>query len=151
MQVVKMGGNQLAQRPFLKQLSEVMGHLGPGQVVVHGGGAGTSDLCRRLGIEPRFLDGLRVTDAETLDITVMGLVGQASLQIVQSLVRAEVPALGLCGADARLVTARKLVQPEGAPGGVGKHGPVDGSRRLGRVGGGFGPGVAPGCLCGSLH
>lgn len=146
MQVIKIGGNQLEQPAFMERLGTVVGHLGPGQVVVHGGGRGTSELCRKLGIEPRFLDGLRVTDEATLEVTVMGLVGKASLQVVQSLVRAQVPALGLCGADAGLVTARKLVHPDGDLGRVGTPWKVNGRRLAALLEAGFVPCIAPVCL-----
>ena len=53
-------------------------------VVVHGGGPQISDLMRRLGKEPEFVDGLRVTDAETVDIVRMALVGKVNREIVAS-------------------------------------------------------------------
>ncbi|MBI3923977.1 MAG: acetylglutamate kinase [Armatimonadetes bacterium] len=146
MQVIKIGGNQLDDEEFLRQLGETLARLDSGQVIVHGGGRGTTELCRQLGIEPRFLDGLRVTDEPTLEATIMGLVGKASLQVVQALVRAGVPALGLCGADAGLVTARKLDHPGGDLGRVGVPSRVDWARLKALLDSGFLPCIAPVCL-----
>jgi len=77
-------------------------------VVVHGGGPQISDLMRRLGKEPEFVNGQRVTDAETVDIVRMVLVGKVNREIVASVNRHGSYAVGLSGEDAGLlrVTAR---------------------------------------------
>src|SRR4029434_5951927 len=72
-------------------------------VVVHGGGPQITDLMRRLGKEPEFVDGLRVTDAETVDIARMALVGKVNREIVTSLNRHGSYAMGLSGEDAGLL------------------------------------------------
>ena len=69
-------------------------------VVVHGGGPQISDLMRRLGKEPEFVDGRRVTDAETVDIVRMTLVGKVNREIVASVNRHGSYAVGLSGEDA---------------------------------------------------
>src|SRR5262249_23582867 len=77
---------------------------GMNPVVVHGGGPQISDLMRRLGKEPEFVDGLRVTDAETVDIVRMALVGKVNREIVAALNRHGSYAVGLSGEDAGLIT-----------------------------------------------
>ncbi|HUF84602.1 MAG TPA: acetylglutamate kinase, partial [Acidimicrobiia bacterium] len=78
--------------------------VGMNPVVVHGGGPQISDLMRRLGKEPEFVDGLRVTDAETVDIVRMALVGKVNREIVASLNQHGSYAVGLSGEDAGLIT-----------------------------------------------
>jgi acetylglutamate kinase len=77
--------------------------VGMNPVVVHGGGPQISDLMRRLGKEPEFVDGLRVTDAETVDIVRMALVGKVNREIVASVNRHGSYAVGLSGEDAGLI------------------------------------------------
>ena len=82
--------------------------VGMQPVVVHGGGPQITDLMRRLGKEPEFVNGHRVTDAETIDIARMVLVGKVNREIVASVNRHGSYAVGLSGEDAGLlrVTAR---------------------------------------------
>ena len=72
-------------------------------VVVHGGGPQITDLMRRLGKEPEFVDGRRVTDAETVDIVRMTLVGKVNREIVASVNRHGSYAVGLSGEDAGMI------------------------------------------------
>lgn len=105
--VVKYGGNAM-HTPELADLfarDVVLMHLvGMHPVIVHGGGPQISDLMRRLGKEPEFVDGLRVTDAETVDIARMALVGKVNREVVSSLNRHGSFAVGLSGEDAGLLT-----------------------------------------------
>jgi acetylglutamate kinase len=109
--VVKYGGHAMDD-PALAELFAtdvvLMRLVGMQPVVVHGGGPQISDLMRRLGKEPEFLDGQRVTDAETVDIVRMVLVGKVNREIVASVNRHGSYAVGLSGEDAGLlrVTAR---------------------------------------------
>jgi acetylglutamate kinase len=75
-------------------------------VVVHGGGPQISELSKRLGIETRFERGLRVTDAETLDVARMVLIGKINTEIVAAINRQGVPAAGVSGDDGALFVAR---------------------------------------------
>ncbi len=77
--------------------------VGMNPVVVHGGGPQISDLMRRLGKEPEFVDGLRVTDAESVDIVRMALVGKVNREIVAALNQHGSLAVGLSGEDAGLI------------------------------------------------
>ena len=108
--VVKYGGNALAgAAPGADPLELfctdiVLMHLvGVKVVVVHGGGPQISDLMRRLGKEPRFVDGRRVTDEETIDIVRMALVGKVNREIVAAMNRHGPYSVGLSGEDAGLI------------------------------------------------
>jgi acetylglutamate kinase len=105
--VIKYGGHAM-ETPELAELFAqdvvLMRLVGMNPVVVHGGGPQISDLMRRLGKEPEFVDGLRVTDAETVDIVRMALVGKVNREIVTSLNRHGSFAVGLSGEDAGLLT-----------------------------------------------
>jgi acetylglutamate kinase len=74
---------------------------------VHGGGASISEWLTRIGKEPRFVDGLRVTDAETIEIAQMVLVGKVNQELVALLNHAHVKAIGLSGLDGALIRARR--------------------------------------------
>jgi acetylglutamate kinase len=105
--VVKYGGSAM-EDPALADLFAqdvvLMRLVGMNPVVVHGGGPQISELMRRLGKEPEFVDGLRVTDAETVDIVRMALVGKVNREIVASVNRNGPYAVGLSGEDAGLIT-----------------------------------------------
>jgi acetylglutamate kinase len=107
--VVKYGGNALAGAGDTDPLELfaadiVLMHLvGMHPVVVHGGGPQITDLMRRLGKEPEFVDGRRVTDAETIDIVRMALVGKVNREIVSTLNTHGSYAVGLSGEDAGLL------------------------------------------------
>jgi len=135
MWVLKVGGRQLDQPEFLDGLAKLLKQFEQPPIVVHGGGKGTSALSQRLGLTSRFVDGLRVTDAATLEAAVMGLAGLAKMQMVQGLVRHGLKALGLTGADAGLVRCRKLEHAEDL-GWVGDPSCVDGAglRKLAEAG-----------------
>jgi acetylglutamate kinase len=86
--VVKYGGNAMTDPELADRFAEdvvLMRSVGLRPVVVHGGGPQIGALMARLGKEPEFLDGLRVTDAETLDIARMVLVGKINRDIVASI------------------------------------------------------------------
>ena len=105
--VIKYGGSAM-EDPALADLFAqdvvLMRLVGMNPVVVHGGGPQISDLMRRLGKEPEFVDGLRVTDAETVDIVRMALVGKVNREIVAAVNQHGSYAVGLSGEDAGLIT-----------------------------------------------
>ena len=109
--VVKYGGNALAgtsDHDALALFAEdivLMRLVGMRPVVVHGGGPQISDLMRRLGKETQFVDGLRVTDAETVDIVRMVLEGQVNPQIVAAINTHGNYAVGVSGVDGGLIRA----------------------------------------------
>jgi acetylglutamate kinase len=104
--VIKYGGNAMEDPDLAELFAQdvvLMRLVGMSPVVVHGGGPQISDLMRRLGKEPEFVDGLRVTDAETVDIVRMALVGKVNREIVSSVNRHGSYAVGLSGEDAGLI------------------------------------------------
>ncbi len=109
--VVKYGGNALAGASeddalaLFAQDIVLMHQVGMRPVVVHGGGPQISDLMSRLGKQSEFRDGLRVTDAETVDIVRMVLVGQVNPQLVSAINVHGPLAVGVSGEDAGLIRA----------------------------------------------
>jgi acetylglutamate kinase len=105
--VIKYGGSAMEDPDLADLFAQdvvLMRLVGMKPVVVHGGGPQISDLMRRLGKEPEFVDGLRVTDAETVDIVRMALVGKVNREVVASVNRHGSYAVGLSGEDAGLIT-----------------------------------------------
>jgi len=105
--VIKYGGSAMEDPDLAHLFAQdvvLMRLVGMNPVVVHGGGPQISDLMRRLGKEPEFVDGLRVTDAETVDIVRMALVGKVNREIVASVNQHGSYAVGLSGEDAGLIT-----------------------------------------------
>jgi acetylglutamate kinase len=106
--VVKYGGAAMTDPDLAGLFAQdviLMRSVGMRPVVVHGGGPQIGQLMKRLGMEPEFRDGLRVTDAETLDVARMVLVGRVNRDIVSSINVHEPVAVGLSGEDAGLITA----------------------------------------------
>ena len=107
--VVKYGGNAMVNDQLKQQVMEdvVLLHLvGVKVVLVHGGGPEISDLMKRLGKQAEFVDGLRVTDRETVDIVQMVLAGKINKTLVNLLEMKGGRALGISGMDGRLIEAR---------------------------------------------
>jgi acetylglutamate kinase len=103
--VVKIGGRAQGDPQVIVQLAAATGR-GESLVIVHGGGDAVSALQRRLGLEPQFRGGRRVTSVEDLEIVRMVLSGATNKRLVAQLLSAGVRAVGLSGEDAGLLTAR---------------------------------------------
>jgi len=106
--VVKYGGNAMVDAELAKAVAAdvvLLRAVGLRPVVVHGGGPQISDLMERLGKVPEFRDGLRVTDAETVDIARMVLVGKVNRDIVSAINVHGPLAVGIAGEDAGLILA----------------------------------------------
>jgi acetylglutamate kinase len=106
--VVKYGGAAMTDPELSTLFAQdvvLMRSVGMRPVVVHGGGPQIGSLMKRLGMEPEFRDGLRVTDAETLDVARMVLVGKVNRDIVSDINVHGPLAVGLSGEDAGLITA----------------------------------------------
>ncbi len=106
--VVKLGGSAMAEPGLLASFAEDVALLrlaGIRPVLVHGGGPQVSEVSRRLGLEPRFENGLRVTDAETLDVARMVLVGKINQDLVAAVNRQGIPTAGVSGDDGNLLIA----------------------------------------------
>ncbi len=113
--VVKYGGAAMKQQNLKdKVIRDIvfLSCVGLRPIVVHGGGPEINSWLGKLGIEPQFKDGLRVTDAPTMDVVEMVLVGRVNKELVALINRAGGSAVGLCGKDGNLIRAR----PEGREG-----------------------------------
>ncbi len=113
--VVKYGGNAMTEESLKKSFARnivLMKQLGMNPVVVHGGGPQIGQLLTQLGKESRFVQGMRVTDAETMDVVEMVLGAQVNKSIVNLLTQAGGRAVGLTGKDAGLIRARPLNQDQ---------------------------------------
>ncbi|WP_418271946.1 acetylglutamate kinase [Intestinimonas sp.] len=119
--VVKYGGNAMISEELRRAVISdiILLHLvGIRVVVVHGGGPEITDMLRRLGKPSEFVDGLRYTDQETMDVVQQVLCGKVNKDLVATLNRMGGRALGLCGMDAGLFQARKLDEKYGLVGEV---------------------------------
>jgi acetylglutamate kinase len=120
LRVIKLGGNELDRPGLLVDLASAIRLLPDEVVVVHGGGAAVDDLQQRLGIVPRKIDGMRVTDDDSLQAVVMTLCGWINKRIVAALLGQGVDAVGLSGVDGAMLRVRKLVMGEAELGWVGE-------------------------------
>ena len=116
--VIKYGGNAMENEDLKSSFARdvvLMKLVGINPIVVHGGGPQIGELLARLNIESRFVNGMRVTDAQTMDVVEMVLGGQVNKEIV-SLINAEGgTAIGLTGKDANLIRARQLEVVDRSP------------------------------------
>ena len=106
--VVKYGGNAMINQQLKEQVMEdivLLWLIGVKVVLVHGGGPEINDLMQRLGKKAQFVDGLRVTDKETMDIVQMVLAGKVNKTLVNMLESFGGKAVGLSGMDGRLIEA----------------------------------------------
>ena len=119
--VVKYGGNAMISEELRRAVISdiILLHLvGIRVVVVHGGGPEITDMLKRLDKPSKFVDGLRYTDQETMDVVQQVLCGKVNKDLVATLNRMGGRALGLCGMDAGLFQARKLDEKYGLVGEV---------------------------------
>ena len=108
--VVKCGGNAMINDDLRSQVMEdivLLTLIGVKIVLVHGGGPEMSDTMGKMGKKPEFVDGLRVTDRETVDIALMVLAGKINKTLVNLLQMNGGRAMGISGMDGRLIEARK--------------------------------------------
>jgi acetylglutamate kinase len=111
--VVKYGGHAMGDDAMARSFARdivLMEQTAINPVVVHGGGPQIGDMLERLGIKSEFAAGLRVTDAATIEIVEMVLAGSINKQIVGFINAAGGRAIGLCGKDGNMVTARKVTR-----------------------------------------
>jgi acetylglutamate kinase len=116
--VIKYGGNAMADALLKSSFARdvvLMKLVGMNPVIVHGGGPQIGDLLQRVGKESRFVDGMRVTDSETMDIVEMVLGGLVNKNIVNLINQHGGSAVGLSGKDGELIRARKLVYTRPRP------------------------------------
>ena len=109
--VIKYGGAAMSD-PALKEAVMrdivLLSLVGIKVVLVHGGGPEINSMLKKLGIEPKFVGGLRYTDAQTMEVVQMVLAGKVNKDLVSLLGQSGGKALGLCGMDGRMIEAKKL-------------------------------------------
>ena len=109
--VIKYGGNAMTDETLKKNFAHdvvLLKQVGINPVIVHGGGPQIGSLLEQIGKESKFIEGMRVTDAETMDVVEMVLGGLVNKQIVSNINQAGGRAVGLTGKDGNLITAEKL-------------------------------------------
>ena len=117
--VVKYGGHAMGQEAMAKSFARdvvLLEQTAINPVVVHGGGPQIGEMLKRLGIKSEFAAGLRITDKATIEIVEMVLAGSINKQIVGFINEAGGKAVGLCGKDGNMVTARKISRTVADPG-----------------------------------
>jgi len=113
--VIKLGGAAMDRAPLTGSFAMdlvLLQHVGIHPLIVHGGGPQVTGVATRLGLPTTFVDGLRVTDAETLGVATMVLAGKLNTEIVGMLLAGGVRAVGLSGVDGRLVLVRRQTEPD---------------------------------------
>lgn len=141
--VLKIGGNDIDDPAFLENLAAYVAALDAPVIIVHGGGKEIGRLQERIGITPQWVDGLRVTDEETLAVVEMVLCGRVNKRLVRQLVRAGIEAEGMSGTDRGLLRARKLHHSGGDLGRVGEITGVRGDVLTAMLAQGITPVIAP--------
>ena len=109
--VVKYGGNAMINEDLKKHVMEdlvMLRSVGMKVVLVHGGGPEINDMLKKINKKSEFIDGLRVTDKETMDIVQMVLAGKVNKSLVQLINEHGGKALGLCGTDGEMIITKKL-------------------------------------------
>ena len=126
--VIKYGGAAMTDDALKEEFARdvvLLKYVGMNPVVVHGGGPDITAYMERLGMKVEFVDGLRVSDEATVEVAKMVLVGKQNKDIVLRLARHGQPAVGLCGDDGGLFTARKQLAGDVDIGFVGEIEHVD--------------------------
>jgi acetylglutamate kinase len=141
--VMKCGGSTLAALPdvFFEDLRSLQ-ESGVEPVIVHGGGPAINETLGKLGIESRFVNGLRVTDEATLDVVEMVLAGRINKEIVRKLQQNGAQSLGLSGTDGKLIVAKPVANADEI-GHVGDVVGVNAALVEGVIGLGYLPVIAP--------
>ena len=128
--VIKFGGNAMIDESLKSSFAQdivLLKQVGVNPVIVHGGGPQIEKLLEQIGKESRFIEGMRVTDNETMDVVEMVLGGQVNKQIVSLINSHGGRAVGLTGKDGGLINARKmkLAQDESETHDLGQVGEVE--------------------------
>lgn len=116
--VIKYGGNAMVDEELKASFAQditLLKQVGINPVVIHGGGPQIGKVLAKFGKEAKFIDGMRVTDSETMDIVEMVLAGRVNKEIVANINSAGGKAVGLSGKDGGLICANKLVLERDAP------------------------------------
>jgi acetylglutamate kinase len=111
--VIKYGGHAMSDERLKESFAKdviLLKYIGLNPVIVHGGGPQINDTLQKYGIVSQFVRGMRVTDAQTMAVVEMVLVGQVNKEVVGLLNRQGGRAVGLCGKDGELLLCKKLLQ-----------------------------------------
>jgi len=111
--VIKYGGNAMISEDLKSSVMDditLLKFVGINPVLVHGGGPDISSMLKRMDIESSFINGLRVTNAETMSVAQMVLVGKTNKEIVSSLGKRGAKAIGICGIDGHLIECEKMTE-----------------------------------------
>jgi acetylglutamate kinase len=114
--IIKYGGNAMISPELFDAVIEdiiLLQLVGIHAVLVHGGGPEINDMLDRLGIESKFVNGLRYTDEETMNVVQSILCGKVNKDLVSTIVRKGGSAIGLCGLDGKLFEARRMDKSDG--------------------------------------
>lgn len=117
--VIKYGGNAMLNESIKKSVMKdilLMHFVGMRPILVHGGGPDINNMMDKLGLQPKFINGKRVTDAETMEIVEMVLAGKTNKSIVGLINTLGGDAVGLCGKDGNLVSASAMDEELGLVG-----------------------------------
>ncbi len=108
--VIKMGGHAMVDKDIMESTIKdilLLYYVGIKPVIVHGGGPEISSKMEQMGIKPKYVDGLRITDKETMEVVEMVLDGKVNSQIISTFIRNGGKAVGISGKDGLLIIARK--------------------------------------------
>lgn len=114
--VIKYGGNAMISEKLFDAVMEdiiLLQLVGIRVVMVHGGGPEINDMLKKIGKEPKFVNGLRYTDQETMEIVQGVLCGKVNKDLVATIIRKGGRAVGLCGIDESLIEARQMQRDDG--------------------------------------
>jgi acetylglutamate kinase len=116
--VIKFGGSAMGDSDNMRKFAEdvvLLKRVGINPVIVHGGGPQIGEMLKKLNIKTSFIDGLRVTDADTVEVVEMVLSGSINKNIVKEINRAGGMAVGLSGKDGNLIKAKRLTRTKKDP------------------------------------
>lgn len=116
--VIKFGGSAMGGDKNLKNFAKnvvLLKQVGINPIIVHGGGPQIGQMLNKLDIKSSFVDGLRITDSDTVDVVEMVLAGSINKMIVKEINSAGGKAIGICGKDGNLIRAKKLTRVKKDP------------------------------------
>jgi acetylglutamate kinase len=144
--LIKISGHELDSQEYLASLTRALAEIDEPIVIVHGGGKEISAMQERMGIVPIMVDGVRVTDAESLALVEMVLCGAVNKRLVRTLVSGGINALGLSGVDAGIIRADRLSHASVDMGFTGDVRAVRAEPLHALMRAGFVPVIAPICM-----